>query len=133
MMPDPRNRNLNAAFRPRWAPPEGLPSVIPGTTGDTNFDPFAGTGWDRWLDQIGAGDPGGVDMAGGRALPNSTATPSLESMRLDNALSGIGDAPISTQEPSMGDLRDPNYVGNANKPGRRRMDRDLANKYPGVR
>lgn len=56
-----RNENLNEAFLPRWKAPTGAPEVaVP--QGNTNFDPLLGTGWDKWYDQAGASNPGGMNM-----------------------------------------------------------------------
>lgn len=60
--PDPRNLYLNAAFWPQGqAPDTGTSVIVP--QGNTQFDPFQGTGWGDWLDAAGAGDPGGIKMA----------------------------------------------------------------------
>lgn len=61
-----RNVNLNAAF----APPQGWPTNTPEQQGlinatpqgNTEFDPFLGTGWDQWLDRAGAKQPGGINI-----------------------------------------------------------------------
>jgi len=56
-----RNQNLNPAFNPRWMVPEGAPEVaVP--QGNTQFDPFIGTGWGNWFDAAGASKPGGMHM-----------------------------------------------------------------------
>lgn len=67
-----RNRNLNAAYLPPWEVPANDPSMAldPGTSGDTNFDPFMGSGWGTFLDALGANEPGGAKVAGG-TLPRS--------------------------------------------------------------
>lgn len=113
-----RNKKLNAAYVPQWDEVEGAPQIIPGTLGDTNFDPFAGSGWGDWLDMAGAGDPGGVKLAGGRGLPTSPTSPSIDALRSANLINGIGN------------MAGEDYVGNRAAPGRRAADRDVAARYP---
>lgn len=57
-----RNANLNEAFLPHWNVPHGVAPEVPVPQGNTQFDPFLGTGWDKWLDAAGAGKPGGMNM-----------------------------------------------------------------------
>ena len=65
-----RNQNLNDAYQPPWdqsdamQPYNGMASMIP--QGDTRFDPFEGTQWGRWLDTMGASDPGGAHIGGAK-------------------------------------------------------------------
>lgn len=57
-----RNLKLNSAFAPPWEAPASAPGVMV-PQGNTNFDPFLGSGWDRALDAMGASEPGGVNAA----------------------------------------------------------------------
>lgn len=60
-----RNMFLNPAFQAKWAPQASAQNTALLTPqGDTRFDPFLGTGWDRWLDMAGAKRPGGVRISG---------------------------------------------------------------------
>lgn len=70
---DPRNRNLNAAFMPKWQARPELASVNPGASGDTQFDPFLGSQWGDWLDAIGAKTAGGARLAGPSLFGKSPA------------------------------------------------------------
>lgn len=78
---EPRNRNLNSAYTPDWQDPdpEGTQTqyVLPSDNGDTRFDPFMGSQWGKWLDALGASNPGGAALGvqkgqkGGGMLPAS--------------------------------------------------------------
>lgn len=65
-----RNLNLHPAFRPRWTDPESIPSVVV-SQGNTSFDPLLGTGWDTYLDTLGASEPEGASLGGLPGLPFS--------------------------------------------------------------
>lgn len=103
-MTDPRNRNLNSAFLPKWKERPELATVNPGASGDTQFDPLMGTGWDRWLDGIGAKLPGGARLAGG-ALPKDAGpvgqSPEV-TLRLNQAIAGMqGGQPRDASEAAV--------------------------------
>lgn len=77
-----RNANLNPAYQPRWQQPDYMnPVVVP--QGNTQFDPFTGTGWSQWLDASGAGDPNGVKMQGGPSPTDSNQLRGLRSAMLN--------------------------------------------------
>src|SRR5258706_14454359 len=77
-----RNTNLNSAYQPKWQPPDMMnPVVVP--QGNTQFDPFHGTGWGQWLDAAGAGDPNGVKMGGGPSPTDSTQLRGLRGAMLN--------------------------------------------------
>ncbi len=65
-----RNRHLNSAFLPA-GPDVDIPDTVGTGAGDTNFDPFLGTGWGEMLDALGAKNPGGIKGMRGMGLPPS--------------------------------------------------------------
>lgn len=79
-----RNQNLNAAYVPKWDVPADLPlNYVAGLHGDTQFDPFLGSGWGDWLDAIGASNAGGTKLQGGSLpmSPEPVARPSMMALR----------------------------------------------------
>jgi hypothetical protein len=89
----PRNRNLNAAYAPQWADPGAPATVDPGPSGDTQFDPFQGTGWDRWLDAAGAKQPGGMNLGSVKGGPRE------HDMLPNSPISGLMGAQPQVQTP----------------------------------
>lgn len=73
-----RNINLHPLFRAPWEQDESelgsemeiAPQVVV-PQGNTAFDPLLGTGWDRYLDELGAKSPRGARIGGGADLPYS--------------------------------------------------------------
>lgn len=65
-----RNRFLNRAFLPA-GPEVDVPDTVGVPQGDTNYDPFLGTGWGEMLDALGAKAPGGIKGGQGLGLPPS--------------------------------------------------------------
>jgi len=80
-MIDPRNAQLNAAYQPKTAVPTD-PTMVGVPEGDTNYDPFLGTGWGGLLDAMGAKKPGGIKMSGNTDPTSSSLFPmSLQGLR----------------------------------------------------
>ncbi len=69
-----RNRNLNSAYKPTWdesglAPFVEAQQASAPSQGNTNFDPFQGTGWGSWLDKVEQNAPGGISNPRKRGNP----------------------------------------------------------------
>jgi hypothetical protein len=73
---NPRNANLNAAFLPAGGDPN-IPDTVGVPQGDTNFDPFLGTGWGQFLDALGASKPGGVKIGPTPKTPSGSVLSTL--------------------------------------------------------
>lgn len=75
------NSRLHPNFQPQGEVPDTMLTVAP--TASTAIDPLLGSGWDRYLDELGASDPGGAHMRGG-SLPLSglqAAAPRSEQLK----------------------------------------------------
>ena len=69
-----RNLNLNEAYQPPWDQTDAMQAGALGDfmpQGNTNFDPFQGTQWGRYLDTLSEQAPGGIKTPSGHGDPLS--------------------------------------------------------------